>query len=171
MTALDVMSGGEADSAPRERGGRATMKRIIPIYIIREFLPPFFANLLVFTFILLMGKMLQITDLIVVRGIKAMTVISLILYNIPFFLSMTIPMATLMAVLTAFLRLSSDNEITVLKSAGVGLYRLIPPVLLFCLWTYLVTSYLTLQVVPAANYAFRNQLLLLAQAARGHQHQ
>ena len=140
------------------------MKHIIPIYIIKEILPSFLVNLLVFTFILLMAKVLQLTELIVVRGVKTTTILNLLWLSLPFFLSMTIPMSTLLAVLMAFLRMSGDNEITVLKSAGVGLYQLIPPVLLFSLWTYLLTSYLTLSLVPAANWSFRLEVLNLAKA-------
>jgi len=140
------------------------MKRIIPLYLIKELLPPFFVNLLVFTFILLLAKVLELTELVVVKGVQPGAIIKLLGYSIPFLLSLTIPMSTLLAVLLTFLRLSGDNEITVLKSAGVGLYRLLPPVILFCLWTYLLTSYLTLTLVPAANRAFRNELLDLAKA-------
>jgi lipopolysaccharide export system permease protein len=77
----------------------------------------------------------------------------------------TIPLSTLLAVLLAFLRLTGDNEIAVIKSAGIGLYRLLPPVILFCLWTYLVTSYLVLYLVPYSNRAYRNELLELAKVS------
>ena len=140
------------------------MKRIIPIYIIQEILPPFFVNLLVFTFILLLTKMLEMTEMVVVKGVTPLTIVKLLAYSIPFLLSLTVPMSTLLAVLLAFLRLSGDNEITVLKSAGVSLYQLLPPVILFCLWTYLITAHLTMTGVPKANGAFRNELLALAKA-------
>lgn len=140
------------------------MKRIIPLYLIRELLPPFFVNLLVFTFVLLLAKVLELTELVVVKGVEPATIMKLLGYSIPFLLSLTIPMSTLLAVLLTFLRLSGDNEITVLKSAGVSLYKLLPPVILFCLWTYLLTSYLAITVVPGANQAFRNELLALAKA-------
>ncbi|MEW5725373.1 MAG: LPS export ABC transporter permease LptF [Thermodesulfobacteriota bacterium] len=140
------------------------MRRIVGLYILREIAPVFFISLLVFTFILLMGKVLQLTELVVVRGIEATTIFKLLGLTIPMFLSMTIPLSTLLAVLMAFLRLTGDNELTVLKSAGVGLYQLLPPVILFCLWTYLLTAHLTLTLVPEANWAFRLELLDLAKA-------
>jgi lipopolysaccharide export system permease protein len=108
--------------------------------------------------------MLELTEMVVVKGVTPYTIIKLLGYSIPFLLSLTIPMSTLLATLLAFLRLSGDNEITVLKSAGVSLYQLLPPVFLFSLWTYLLTSYLSVTVVPAANGAFRNELLALAKA-------
>ena len=136
--------------------------KIIPKYIIREILPPFLVNLLVFTFILLMAKVLELTELVVVKGVSASTILTMLLYSLPLLLSMTIPMSTLLAVLLSFLRLSGDNEITVLKSAGMGLYQLLPPVILFCLAAYAITTYLSVTVVPLANTAFKNELLTLA---------
>lgn len=138
------------------------MKRIIPNYIIKEIVPNFVVSLLVFTFILLLAKILELTELVVVKGVKPLTMLRFLMYSLPFFLSITIPMSTLLAVLLAFLRLSADNEIVVLKAAGISLMRLLPPVMLFCLWTYLVTSYLFLYLVPISNRAFRNELLSLA---------
>jgi lipopolysaccharide export system permease protein len=138
------------------------MHRIIPIYILKEILPSFLVSLLVFTFVLLLAKILELTELVVVEGIQPLTLLRFLLYSLPFLLSLTIPMSTLLAVLLAFLRLSGDSEIVVLKSAGLSLYRLLPPVILFALWALMVTSYLTLYLVPASNRAFRNQLLALA---------
>ena len=140
------------------------MKRIIPLYILKEFLPPFFLSIVVFTFISLMTRVLELTELIVVRGVQAGTILHLLALSMPFFLTITVPMSTLLAVLLTFLRMSGDNEITVLKSAGVSLYQLLPPVVFFCLCTYLVTSYLSVFIQPQANQSFRNELLALAKA-------
>ena len=138
------------------------MRRIIPYYILREMVPSFVITILVMTFILLMAKVLELTELVVVKGIRPGVIFNLLALSMPYFLSLTTPMATLLAVLLAFLRLSGDNEITVLKSAGVGLYQLLPPVILFCLWTCLLTLFFSLYLVPASNRGFRNELLALA---------
>jgi lipopolysaccharide export system permease protein len=132
------------------------------LYLIQEMAGPFLVSLLVFTFILLMTKVLELTELLILGGVKAGDIIDLLTLSLPFFLSMTVPLSTLLGVLLCFLRLSGDNEITVLKSSGVGLYQLLPPVILFCLWAYLLTSFLTLELVPRANWSFRNKLLTLA---------
>lgn len=138
------------------------MSRIIPNYILRELFPVFVVSLMVFTFVLLLGKILQLTDLIVVKGVNPLIILKFLLLSLPFFLSLTIPMSTLLAVLLGFLRLAGDNEITALKSAGFSLYRLLPPVLIFCVLTTIVTLFLSLDLVPRSNRAFRNELLALA---------
>ncbi|MBW2622459.1 MAG: LPS export ABC transporter permease LptF [Deltaproteobacteria bacterium] len=141
------------------------MKRIIPLYIIKEILPAFFVSLLVLTFIMVLARILELTELVVVKGVRPGTILRFLLYGLPFSFSVTIPLSTLLAVLLAFLRLTGDNEIAVLKSAGVSLYRLLPPVILFCLWAYLVMSFLVLHLVPYSNRAYRNELLDLAKAS------
>ena len=89
-----------------------------------------------FTFVLLMAKIMELTDLVVSRGVGLDVVGRLLMYTMPYFLVFTIPMATLLGVLIAFLRLSSDNEIVALKAAGVSLVRLLPPVAALALFSW-----------------------------------
>ena len=44
----------------------------------------------------------------------------MILYLLPFFSMVTIPMAFLLALLLAFGRLSADSEVTAMKASGDG---------------------------------------------------
>lgn len=138
------------------------MAKIIPNQIIKEIIPNFLVTLLVLTFILVLTKVMELTELVVIKGVKPLTILKFLAYSLPFFLSITIPMSTLLAVLLTFLRMSADNEIIILKSMGISLYKLLPPVMLFCLWAYLMTSYMFLHLVPVSNRAFRNELLALA---------
>jgi lipopolysaccharide export system permease protein len=71
---------------------------------------PFFTSLGVFTFVLLMAKIMELTDLVVTKGVGLDVVLQLLLYTLPYFFVFTIPMATLLGVLLAFLRLSSDRK-------------------------------------------------------------
>jgi len=60
-------------------------------------------------------------------------------------------MATLLAALMTYSRLSSDSELIALRSCGVSIYRLVPAFIL----SFVVTGMTFLfneQVVPAANY-------------------
>jgi len=73
----------------------------------------------------------------------------------PSFLVFTLPMAFLLAVLLAFGRLSSDNEITVLKAGGVSLLQLMPPVLACAIVTAALSLVVSLYGVPWGNSAFK----------------
>ena len=121
---------------------------IIDRYLFKELFPPFLINLGFFTFVFLMAEMLKITDLIVNYSVGLLVILQILLYSIPYFLMYVTPMSTMMAVLLTFLRVSSDNEIIALKTGGVSLYRLLPPVFLFCLVGCLLTYFMAVRHTP-----------------------
>ncbi len=138
--------------------------RIIHRYIFWEMVGPFFISLGVFTFVLLIAKIMELTDLVVSRGVGLDVVARLLLYTLPYFFVFTVPMATLLGVLLAFLRLSSDNEITAIKAAGVGLLQLLPPVAALALLAWLASSALAIWALPWGNHKFENLVFQTAQA-------
>jgi lipopolysaccharide export system permease protein len=131
------------------------MKRILTLYIIREITSLFLLGILVFTLILLMGRLIKLTDLVISRGVPMADISRMILYLMPSFLVFTIPMAFLLAVLLAFGRLSADNEITVMKSGGLSLVQIMPPVLLCAMVAVLLTLAASIIGVPWGNTAFK----------------
>ena len=138
------------------------MKRTLYIYLIKELFPAFLLGLIGFTFILLTGRIVQLMELFVNKGVPLGYILRLLYLLLPTFMVLTIPMATLLSVLLAFNRLSSDNEITALKASGVSLYQMIPPVLVFAFTTYAVTIFLSLYSVPWANEGSRALLYEVA---------
>ena len=131
------------------------MKRILSLYIIREIVSLFLLGIMVFTLILLLGRLIKLTDLVISRGVPLADVSRMILYLMPSFLVFTIPMAFLLAVLLAFGRLSADNEITVMKAGGISLMQLMPPVLLCGVTAAFLTLAASTIGVPWGNSAFK----------------
>ncbi len=129
--------------------------KILDRYIFREMLTAFFLGVVTFTFVLLLNKILRLVELIVNKGVPAGVVLQLFLYILPYSLVVTIPMATLLACLASYGRMAADNEITVLKVTGLSLYRLILPALAFGIMATLVTSYITVSLLPFSNRAFK----------------
>jgi lipopolysaccharide export system permease protein len=131
---------------------------IVERYVFREMIPPFFLNLALFTFVFLMAKILDITDLIINYGVSVSSVMRMLIYFVPSFLVFVLPMSIMMGVLLAFLRLSHDHEVVALKAAGFSLYRLLPPVFVFCLVGCLLTGLMTLYGSPRGRVAFKDLL-------------
>ena len=131
-------------------------------YLLKELLPSFLLGVVGFTFILLTGRILQLTELFVNKGIPLLFILRLLYLLLPSFLVLTIPMATLLSVLITFNRLSSDNEITAFKASGVSLYQMIPPVMVLALGTTLITAVLSISALPVANEASRSLLYQMA---------
>ncbi len=131
------------------------MKRILSLYIIREISSLFLLGIVIFTLVLLMGRLITLTDLVVSRGVPLADVSRMILYLIPSFLVFTIPMAFLLAVLLAFGRFSADNEIVVIKASGVSLFQIMPPVIFCALVAVLLALGASTIGVPWGNSSFR----------------
>ena len=131
------------------------MKRILSLYIIREISSLFLLGITVFTLILLMGRLIKLTEMVVSRGVPFIDVAKMIMYLMPSFLVFTIPMAFLLAVLLAFGRLSADNEITIIKASGVSLVQIMPPVLFCALLAAILALSASMVGVPWGNSAFK----------------
>jgi len=138
------------------------MKRTLYLYLLKELAPTFSLGLVGFTFVLLTGRILQLIELLVNKGVPLGYILSLLYLLFPRFLILTIPMATLLSVLMAFNRLSSDSEVTALKASGISLYQMLPPVLAFSLTTFAATTLLSLYAVPWANEGSRALLYEIA---------
>lgn len=129
--------------------------------IVKEMTAAFLLGLMVFTFVLLMGKVLRLVELIVSKGIGILTVLQLFLYVLPYSLMVTIPMSALLATLVTFTRLAGDGEILALQSAGVSVTRLARPAVGFGLVASALTLAVTVWIMPISYHAFNNLLFKL----------
>ena len=143
------------------------MNKIINRYIFREIAIPFIIILFVLTFVLLMGKILQIMDLMVNKGIRVLDIGHLIVLIMPNFMLFTIPIALLVSILIAMGRLSADNEITVLKASGVSLLQLSYPVAVASLMAFACAMVIGYFLVPQSNFASKRLLFKLASQNAG----
>ena len=126
---------------------------------------PFIINIVFFTFVFLMTKILDITNLIVNYKISMISVFLILLFSVPRFLSFVIPMSVMMAVLLTFIRLSNDKELVALKAGGVSIYGLIPPVLVFCVTGFVLSCLITVYGMPWGTVSMKE---LTFQVAASH---
>lgn len=121
---------------------------IINRYIFRELVSPFTISLAFFMFVFLMTELVDITDMVVNYRVGVSTVLAMLAYSIPSFMQYIVPMATMIGVLLAFLKMSSDNEIIALKASGMSIYTMLPPVIVFCLLGCLITMFMSVYGDP-----------------------
>ena len=132
-------------------------------YIFREILTPTLISLIVFTFVLLGGRILFLSELILNKGVPPGEVFQLIWNLLPIFLVITLPLALFLGVLIGYSRLSRENEITAFKASGISLMSLFRPVLLISLVAIGCTGYLTLVAEPRAKIEFRDKVFDIVQ--------
>lgn len=120
--------------------------------MIFEILANFSIGLVIFSFIIVMGRIFQLTEMMVSQGISLYNVVMLIALMLPNFLVFTIPMSLVLSIILTFGRASRDYEIIAFKASGISIYQLIRPVILFTLLTMVLTLYLTIYVAPRNNF-------------------
>ncbi len=131
--------------------------RILARYIIREHIGPFILSLAVLTLLFLLNELLQILDYVIGKGLEVTIVLELLLYNLAWMLALTVPMAVLVSVMVAFGRLAVDGEINALRASGIGLLRLIFPILVLSVLVFISQIYFNDRILPEFNY--RNKSL------------
>ena len=134
-------------------------------YILREISGPAVLSLLIFTFVLLMGRIPRLTELVINKGVPLVEIVKLFGFMLPTFLTITVPLSFLLAILLAFGRLSADSEYVALKASGINLYSLLKPVITLALLFAVLTGIMTNYIEPACKGAFRSKLFSIASSA------
>ncbi|MBU2590641.1 MAG: LptF/LptG family permease, partial [Nitrospinae bacterium] len=132
--------------------------RILDKYILKELSKVFFLALFILTAILFLEKINFLADLILKNNVPVKEVIRLLLFFSPSFLTMTIPMSVLFASILTFSTLSTDNEIMAMRACGLGVYRLMVPVLILALLAYAGTNLITLKIQPIGSRMFEETM-------------
>ena len=133
--------------------------KILRNYFLKEFIGPLFLSLAVLLFVMVLGNLVKIADMVIRKGVDISTVSKLFLFMIPYLLTYTLPIAVLTGVFMALGRLSSDNEIMAIKASGINLFSLILPLLIVSLILSLVLVIFNDRVIPYAHYATRKTLV------------
>ena len=133
------------------------MIRVFNRYMLGDFLKSFALTVSVLTFVMYVGAVVQAIDYMS-RGISGLLIMKIFALNIPFTLSFVIPMSVLTTVLLHFGRLSSDGEISALKSSGVSLWQVAAPILFCSVLLSGVCLYLNAELSPRSHFARRQML-------------
>ena len=125
--------------------------KLIDRQIYTELIGPFIFGVAAFTSIMFAGNYLLRLTTDVVKGLPIGIAMKIFVLYLPGVIVMTLPMATLLAVLLGFSRMSSENEITAIFAGGISFYRVILPVAVFGVTVTGVTIYINESLVPRAN--------------------
>lgn len=125
------------------------------LYILRAHFLPFIFSVITLFGILLLQFLMKFADRLVGKGLDTWLIIQLIVLNLSWMLVLVVPMAVLGATLMAFGSLSQNNEITVLKSSGVSIYRMIAAPLLVSIVIAFLLFLFNDKLLPDANHQAR----------------
>tara|TARA_Y100000739_G_scaffold2741_1_gene2422 strand:- start:506 stop:1672 length:1167 start_codon:yes stop_codon:yes gene_type:complete len=129
--------------------------RRIPLldrWILGELIGPLLFAIALFTVLSLsVGVLFELVRKIVESNLPVFIAIQVLLQRLPSFLVLSFPMATLLATLLAYGRLSANSELTALRSVGVTATRMIIPALVLSLLMTSLTFLFNDVLVPRSN--------------------
>ena len=128
--------------------------KLLTRYTLKEFFPPFLLALICFTSILLLDEIFRLTKLFVSKGVSPHYLVQLLIYVLPATLVVTIPMATLVGILLSLGRFSTDNEITAMKSHGIGFHQILLPLLAISSLLTIFDFFFMDYALPRGNIAY-----------------
>lgn len=109
-----------------------------------------------FIFVLLMGNALRdVAELILASKLKVGIFFRLIGLLIPYVAAYALPLGMLTGTLITLGRLSSQREITAMKSAGISLYQIAAPVFLIAFFGMILGVLINLHYAPKSRLAYK----------------
>ena len=136
--------------------------RRIPLldrWLLGELIGPLLFGIAAFTAVSLsVGVVFELVRRVAESGLPLWAAVQVLLLNLPAFMVLAFPMATLMATLLAYSRLSGNSELTALRSVGVSTLRMVLPALALSLLMSLITFTFNDAIVPRANLAAADTL-------------
>ena len=135
--------------------------RIIDKYLLQELGVPFALSLAALTFILLTREILRLVELLINKGVGIFPLFKTFLLLLPSFFVLTLPMACLIASISAFSRLSSDRELTALEASGISNNRLLRPLFMFSVAVLGVTLLLAQYAQPWGGPSVKKSALMM----------
>lgn len=138
------------------------IKQRVQRYILKEISIPMGLGLFLLTFVLLMGNLLRLTDLVINKGVPFRDIIHLFILIVPSFLGIALFMSFLLGILIGFGRLSSDSEIIAMKASGISISTMFKPVLLLALVVALINTWVFFDAKPRCYVNFKEKLFDMA---------
>ncbi|MDT8297529.1 MAG: LptF/LptG family permease [Spirochaetaceae bacterium] len=131
------------------------IKPTLERYIWSEFLLSFLVSFLFYFLVFFLNQLLLMAQVILAKGIPLGSVLLLMLYSLPSFITLSAPFATLTAALMAYGRFSSDNEVLAMRSAGFRRSTIFRPVLVLGILVSFISFGVNDILLPAGTKAFQ----------------
>ncbi|MEZ4756504.1 MAG: LptF/LptG family permease [Flavobacteriales bacterium] len=133
------------------------MKRLHRM-IIRAYLGPLSITFLIVLFILVMQFLWKYVDDMMGKGLEWYVLVELMTYATASFVPLALPLAILLSSIMTLGGLGENSELIPLRSAGLGLGRILSPLFVTVLLLSIGSFYFSNNLLPVANLKFRSLL-------------
>ena len=119
-------------------------------FILKSFVGPFFAILLVVVFILVMQFLWLYIDELVGKGLSFKVILEFLGWGSVTMLPLSLPLATLLASMMTLGTLGENNELLAIKAAGISLKRVLIPLGITCAIISVGAFFISNDLIPVA---------------------
>ena len=136
------------------------MLNLLHRHVLKEVLASTALAMGLFVFVLLLGNaMRDIAELVAAGKLDLMVFLKLMGLLIPYVAAYALPLGVLTGTLMALGRLSSQQEITAMKSAGISLYQIASPVLVISFIGMIAGVVVNLHYAPQSRLAYKHLMV------------
>jgi len=125
--------------------------KIIDRYMVKGFLGPLVWCLFIFTIMAVIIDIFSFIENIVKFKIPFSSILAFEIYYTPAIFIQVAPMAVLLSSIFILSNLNKNNEITAMKSSGVGLWRIMTPLLVIGLLISMIIFIVNEKVIPTSS--------------------
>lgn len=136
--------------------------RILRNYLLKDVLSSFSFSLTLLTLIMVMGNLINISDMIIRKNLPISNALSILGVFVPYIIKYTAPLAFLLGILLTFGRLTSYNELLAIQSCGISIYRLTKSLSLVGIILSLTLIILNDKIIPKFHYYYRYHIKQIA---------
>ena len=119
-------------------------------FILKSFIGPFVAILLVVVFILMMQFLWLYIDELVGKGLRFKVIMEFLGWGCITMLPLSLPLSTLLSAMMTMGQLGENNELLAVKAAGISLQRMMIPLAIACFAISIGAFFVSNDLIPVA---------------------
>ena len=130
------------------------MTKRLNIYVWRELFVPFLIGTIAVALMFSINQLMAIMKEISLQNVPREAIFLSLIYKLPFWMNMTLPVGVSLAASLAFTRFTRESELTAMRAAGTPIVRAIIPVAMFGVMVALFNYVLVEKVMPRSEEKF-----------------
>lgn len=141
--------------------------KILDRYILKAHAGPFFFAFFTIMFVFILSFLAPLVDRLIGKGLNFFVLAEMVLLQSAWMVGLAVPMAVLVSTVMAFGTMTNDSELTVMRSGGISMSRLIIPVLCISFVLSIMVERFNNVLLPEANYRAKALLADITRAKPG----
>ena len=128
---------------------------ILARYLLRLHIGPFLFGTLTVLFLFLLQFLMNNLDKLLGKGLDNGIIVQVILLSLAWMVVLAVPMGVLFSTLMAFGSMSAAQELTIIKSGGRSLWRMMAPLIMIGSLLFYGMYWFNDKILPESNHQFK----------------